>query len=326
MDIISATQQSLIELLADGECHSGEEVGKRLGVSRTAIWKQLQKLSDFGLKVVSHRGQGYRLARKIDLLEQRLIFSNLPEEVKASVDELEVLFAVDSSNNYALKKSPSIQEGKAYVCFTEFQSHGRGRRGRQWVSPLGCNLYSSFLWQFDEGATVLEGLSLAIGVAVVKAIEHLGVQGLSLKWPNDILLNGEKLGGILLEMSGDPSGVCQVVIGIGINVGMPKGQDIDQSWSALGQDISRVRLASSLVAQIVPLLRVYATNGFSPYMEDWHALDAFSGRCVSVISGSQKTSGIACGVESNGALLLEVDGLKRSFYGGELSLRLGDEE
>lgn len=324
MDIISVTQRSLIELLADGECLSGEEIGKRLGVSRTAVWKQLQKLSDFGLNIISHRGQGYRLSRKIDLLEQQLIYSALSEQVKMRVDLLEVLFAVDSSNNYVLKKSASIQGGKACICFAEFQSDGRGRRGRQWVSPLGCNLYSSFLWQFDEGAAVLEGLSLAVGVAVVRAIQSLGVEGLSLKWPNDILLNGKKLGGVLLEMSGDPSGLCQVVVGIGINVGMPADQNIDQAWAALEPSISRARLASYLVEQVVPLLSSYAVDGFSRYMQDWLALDAFFGQRVSVLSGSRKTSGVARGVESNGALLLEVDGVQQSFYGGELSLRLSD--
>jgi len=326
VDIVSVMQRSLIELLADGQCHSGEEIGRRLGVSRTAVWKQLQKLSDLGLDVTSLKGRGYRLSRKIDLLDQLEICQQLSSQVYAKIDVLDVLFAVDSSNTYALKNGLPVNEGKAYICFAEFQSQGRGRRGRQWVSPLGCNLYSSFVWQFEEGAAVLEGLSLAVGVAVVKAIETLGVEGLSLKWPNDILLMGKKLGGVLLEMSGDPSGQCQVVIGIGINVGMPEGQNIDQSWAALGSDTSRICLASRLVDQVVPLLASYTVDGFSFYRDDWLARDAFFGQQVSVLSGSHVTSGIACGVERNGALLLNVGGAERAFYGGELSLRLEGEK
>ncbi|MFT6389579.1 MAG: BirA family biotin operon repressor/biotin-[acetyl-CoA-carboxylase] ligase [Cellvibrionaceae bacterium] len=325
MEIISATQQSLIRILADGGCHSGEEIGHRLGMSRSAVWKQLQKLVDFGLEVISLRGQGYRLSRKIDLLDQQLIYSALSSGVGRYIDDLDVLFAVDSTNDHALKKSLSLREGKAYVCFAEYQRKGRGRRGRQWVSPLACNIYCSFSWQFEEGAAVLEGLSLAVGVAVARVVERLAVGSVSLKWPNDILLEGKKLGGVLLEMTGDPAGRCQVVIGVGINVGMPEEQKIDQPWIALGpliSGVSRVQLAADITSQIVSLLSSYAKEGFAVYIAEWQALDAFLGRRVRVVSGSQETIGVACGVAGNGALLLEVDGIQQPFYAGELSLRL----
>lgn len=327
MEIISTTQQSLIRLLADGSCHSGEEIGQCLGITRAAVWKQLQGLVNCGLSVISLKGKGYRLSRKIDLLDEKLIYSALPDDARQYVSELDVLFAVDSTNDVALKKSLSLQEGKVYVCFAEYQRQGRGRRGRQWLSPLGCNLYSSFSWQFEEGAAVLEGLSLSIGVAVARVINGLSVNSVTLKWPNDILLNGKKLGGILLEMTGDPAGRCQVVVGIGINVDMPEGQEIDQPWialEALVPDVSRVQLAADLAGQIVSLLSSYAKEGFSNYIDEWQALDAFVGQRVKIISGSQETLGFARGVAADGALLLEVDGVAQRFYGGELSLRLAE--
>lgn len=329
MEIISTTQQSLIRLLADGSCHSGEEIGHRLGITRAAVWKQLQGLVGCGLNVISLKGRGYRLSRKIDLLDKKLIYSALSDDARQYVGELDVLFAVDSTNDFALKNSLPLQEERAYVCLAEYQRQGRGRRGRQWLSPLGCNLYSSFSWQFEEGATVLEGLSLAVGVAVARVIKGLGVNSVSLKWPNDILLDGKKLGGILLEMTGDPAGRCQVVVGIGINVDMPEEQEIDQPWIALGalvSGVSRVQLAADLTDQIVLLLSSYAKEGFSGYIDEWQALDAFVGRRVRIISGSQETIGVASGVADNGALLLEVDGARQEFYGGELSLRLMEGE
>lgn len=325
MEIISATQQSLIRILADGGCHSGEEIGDHLNMSRAAVWKQLQKLDDFGLEVISLRGKGYRLSRKIDLLDQKLVYSALSSGVARNVEALDVLFAVDSTNDHALEKSLTLGASKAYVCFAEYQRKGRGRRGREWVSPLACNIYCSFAWQFEGGAAALEGLSLAVGVAVARVVEGLAVGSVTLKWPNDILLDGKKLGGILLEMTGDPAGRCQVVVGIGLNVGMPEKQEIDQPWIALESlvaGVSRIQLATDVTGQIVSLLSSYANDGFAGYKAEWQALDAFLGQRVRVVSGSQETIGVACGVADNGALLLEVDGVQQSFYGGELSLRL----
>lgn len=333
--IVTPGQEALIRLLADGEFHSGEEIGRQLGVSRTAVWKQLQKLSEFGLEVQAQKGRGYCLSQKLDLLDREHIYTGLCADSLKLVSELDCVFALSSTNDHVADKHRKLGGGingeldrlGAYVCLAEFQSRGRGRRGRQWVSPLACNLYMSALWEFEEGAAVLEGLSLAVGVAVARVLKCLGVEGVSLKWPNDIFLNGLKVGGILLEMTGDPAGRCQVVVGIGLNVAMPAQPDIDQPWTALKSvrdDISRNRLASSLIDELLVLLSSYTGQGFAAYREEWLRLDAFAGRSVKVIAGNNETLGIASGVADNGALLLDVEGVQKSFYGGELSLRLSE--
>ena len=186
--------QHLIKLLADGEFHSGEAIGRHLGISRAAVWKQLQKLENFGLQVESIKGRGYRLLQVIELLDVGLIQNTLPLSAATQLSELEVFFQIDSTNAHAMKKIQMNQTNKGYVCLAEFQEQGRGRRGRQWHSPLGSNLSLSLVWEFEGGAAKLEGLSLAIGIAVVRALKRIELQGLGLKWPNDILLNGFKTG------------------------------------------------------------------------------------------------------------------------------------
>lgn len=321
-------QQALIQLLADGACHSGEDIGRHLGVSRAAIWKQLQKLSVFGLDVLSTKGQGYSLSQSIELLDAKTIFSSLADPVKALVQELSVQFSVGSTSDEVSRRVGAIAEGQALVCLAEFQSSGRGRRGRPWVSPLGHNLSMSFAWQFQSGAAALEGLSLAVGVEVAEALASMGIDAVSLKWPNDILVKNKKLGGILLEMTGDPAGVCQLVIGIGINVHMKDADSkIDQQWTSMilesAKPVSRNKLAADMVARVLPMLATYSEKGFSRYADRWRALDAFANQPVNVIAGSEISQGIARGVNDSGALILEYEGEQRTFYGGEVSLRPG---
>jgi BirA family biotin operon repressor/biotin-[acetyl-CoA-carboxylase] ligase len=323
---IEASQRVLIALFADGQFHSGAELGRQLGISRAAVWKQLQKLSPLGLSLLSVKGKGYCLSRPLELLCKNAITGALNANARLMMGELDILLAVNSTNDYAMTRLASAEVGRGYVCMAEFQGGGRGRRGRQWVSPFGCNIYLSLVWEFEAGAAALEGLSLAVGVAVAKALESQGVSGVCLKWPNDILLDGAKLGGILLEMTGDPAGRCQVVVGVGINVDMPAGQSaIDQPWVAatsVAPDLSRNRLSAALLNEIISVLSHYSDTGFVPYREAWQQLDAYKGCAVKVIAGDRVTSGNVLGVADNGALLLDVNGVEQAMYGGELSLRL----
>lgn len=324
----SHVQQRLISLLADGQCHSGEKIGAHLGVSRAAVWKQLQKLSAFGLDVKSIKGKGYFLPSGIDLLDKTIIKKSLPSLVLDQIVDIEIPFSVSSTNDFVQLKKNSLCDEKGFICLSEFQENGRGRRGRRWVSPLGCNLYLSVLWRFEEGASVLEGLSLAIGVAVNRALRTLFAKNVTLKWPNDILIEEKKLGGILLEMSGDPSGRCDVVMGIGLNIKMPKYQsEIDQPWVSLDQlvpSVSRNQVASAVINEIIPLLKGYPKTGFSKYADEWRAMDAFFGRRVQIIAGDSSTEGTCLGVADNGALILDINGVEKQFYGGEVSLRLSE--
>jgi BirA family biotin operon repressor/biotin-[acetyl-CoA-carboxylase] ligase len=324
------TDGELIGFLSDGEFHSGEEIGLQLGVSRTAIWKRLKKLSSLGLKVDSIKGCGYRLSQKLELLDKGLIESYLSGNIKAAINDLYIESVTDSTNNYLLERPKDNQTpSAANICLAEHQSGGRGRRGRQWMSPYGSNLYLSLDWQFEGGIAALEGLSLAVGVVVVRSLSALGIVGVSLKWPNDILIDGAKLGGILIDVKGDHAGPCRIVVGVGVNINMSRQDvDIDQSWidlKSICADISRNKLAAYMIDELIKLLASYEMKGFQPYVAEWQRLDAFNGKLVDVISGEQKISGICCGIANNGALIIDIDGVKKRMHGGELSLRLSNE-
>ena len=216
------------------------------------------------------------------------------------------------------------------MILAEQQTGGRGRRGKSWVSPFAANIYLSIVWDFEQGAEALEGLSLAVGVAVRRALIAHGVQGVKLKWPNDIYVEQKKLGGILLEMIGDPAGHCSVVIGVGLNVSMPVSQAsaIDQDWTDVATELqdklpARNKLAAELISEILPLLSTFQEQGFAAYRDEWQAADAFYGQPAVISTPKQSTAGIVKGVGINGALRLELDsGNIESFIGGELSLRL----
>lgn len=320
---------NLVSILADGEFHSGEELGERLNVTRAAIWKQIQKLSEWSLVVESIKGRGYRIAGGLELLDKVEIESSISAKSYSLISKLEILQTVDSTNSLA-KQYAEQGNATGLVILAERQTAGRGRRGRSWVSPFARNIYLSVVWGFDGGAASLEGLSLAVGVAVKRAAEACGLKGVSLKWPNDVLVGQSKLGGILLEMTGDPAGFCQVVVGVGLNVAMPieGAEEITQRWTDLqkagGNKPSRNKVASVLLNELLALLGDYQSVGFEKYREEWQANDAFKDQPVKLVTPNQEVTGMARGVAENGALRLEVDGEVRSFNGGEISLRGAD--
>lgn len=325
-------EQSLSRLLArlaDGDYHSGDELGECLGVSRAAVWKQLRKLDDLGLELESVRGRGYRLPGGLQMLDPQKLKSALSAETLSAVSALDVLTTTDSTNSRALERAAAGQTG--YVCLAEHQTAGRGRRGRTWVSPYGRNLYLSLNWAFEGGASQLEGLSLAVGAALCQVLEHHGLAGLELKWPNDVLWRGRKLAGVLLEMAGDPAGNCQVVVGVGLNLAMPPeaAKRIEQPWVDLGSVCEqescarpeRNVLAASLVERLVSLLAHYHRTGFAHWREEWQSRDAFSSRAVQLSSGTKVLQGTARGVDETGALRLDINGELVLCHGGELSMR-----
>lgn len=321
--------KKLLGTLADGGFHSGEELGELLGVSRAAVWKQLQKLQEAtGLELESAKGRGYRLMGGLELLDRTRVLAALSAEAESLLTSLSLLDQVDSTNRLALLEAQN-GEGRGYVIAAEQQSAGRGRRGRTWVSPYGRNIYCSAIWEFDGGAAALEGLSLAVGIAVVKALTSVGARDVGLKWPNDIVWNDRKLAGILLEMTGDAAGRCQVVVGIGINVSMSESaaaRTIDQPWvdvgTVVGGPVSRNVLLGSLLSELLPLLSQFERSGFPHFRNAWSALDRIAGREVCVHLGEQIVVGTAAGVSESGALLVDTPAGRQSFHGGEVSLRL----
>ena len=318
---------SLLDLLADNKFHAGDELGQQLGISRAAVWKKIQKMQQMGIDIQSVKGKGYRLLHSIEWLDKDEIDRLMSPQARLLLAEIRIFQQLDSTNGWLLGQLHSgVSTGQ--VVLAEQQTQGRGRRGRQWVSPLGCNLYMSVLWRFSQGAAQLEGLSLAAGVAAIQALSGLGVAGIGLKWPNDLVTpEGAKFGGILLEMSGDPAGECQVVLGIGINhkMSIQAGGGIDQQWTTidrLKEGVGRNELAASLISEWMAMLQCFSVQGFAPYREAWLKADAFAGQPVTVSSGNEVIEGVAMGVDGSGGLQLQTDAGVISLRGGELSLRL----
>lgn len=314
----------LLTLLKDGRFHSGEALGAVLGVSRSAVWKQLQLLeSELNLTVYKVRGRGYRLAAPLALLDAEEIASLAVKEPWPALVHDEI----DSTNAEALRL---IAAGRVapFLVLAERQSAGRGRRGRAWSSPFAQNLYYSLVLRVEGGMRQLEGLSLVVGLAVRQTLLALGVTSAGLKWPNDVLVDNRKVAGILLELVGDPADVCHVVLGIGINVNMQQA-DIDQAWTSLclegGQLVDRNRLAALLGDNLRVYLARHHEQGFSALQEEWERAHLWQGRSVSLVAGSSCIDGVVLGIDRQGALRLDVGGVEKSFSGGELSLRLRDD-
>jgi BirA family biotin operon repressor/biotin-[acetyl-CoA-carboxylase] ligase len=262
-------------------------------------------------------------------LDDEHIRAGLNQSVREQLKALHVHQSLESTNKEA-HDLVQQQTGTAggTVIMSEYQTMGRGRRGKNWVSPFAANLYLSMIWDFDQGASALQGLSLAIGVAVSRALKQLKVEGVQLKWPNDIYINNKKLGGILLEMVGDPAGQCTVIIGIGMNHCMPEqsGQEIDQAWTDLSRvsshPVSRNGLAALIVNHCFDVLDDYQQKGFASYQDEWQAIDAFKDTQAVVSTVNQSTIGTPLGVDEFGALKMKLaSGEIKTFIGGELSLR-----
>jgi BirA family biotin operon repressor/biotin-[acetyl-CoA-carboxylase] ligase len=318
-------------LLAEGTFYSGEQLAKKLKISRGGIWKLMRSLKALGINVESVPRQGYRLPRAVDLLDKEAIAASLPASARALMERLDVLLTVDSTNRHVADLT-APEAGRFQLCTAEVQNAGRGRRGRSWVAPFGSGICMSLGWQFAEAPPTFSALSLAVGVAVVKALDRLGIKGVGLKWPNDLQWQGRKLGGILIEMRGESAGPAQVIIGIGINMQMPAAirMQLAEREAAVIADIHEIMrdktptrnvLIGAVVAELLQMLQVFTSQGFVPFKQQWLQLDTLANAPVKVISGSQTTLGVARGVETDGTLLVEVDGELRKFVSGEVSLR-----
>ncbi|WP_222889060.1 MULTISPECIES: bifunctional biotin--[acetyl-CoA-carboxylase] ligase/biotin operon repressor BirA [Enterobacteriaceae] len=309
---------TLISILADGEFHSGEQLGERLGMSRAAINKHIQTLRDWGVDVFTVPGKGYSLPEPIQLLSQDFISSQINQ------GQVAVLPVIDSTNQYLLDRIGTLQSGDA--CVAEYQQAGRGRRGRKWFSPFGANLYLSMYWRLEQGPAAAIGLSLVIGIVMAEVLRDLGASQVRVKWPNDLYLQDRKLAGILVELTGKTGDAAQIVIGAGINLAMRKVESdvINQGWINLqeaGIAIDRNTLAARLINELRAALELFEQEGLTPYLSRWEKLDNFINRPVKLIIGDKEIVGISRGIDTQGALLLEQDGATKAWMGGEISLR-----
>nr|WP_269325914.1 biotin--[acetyl-CoA-carboxylase] ligase [Chromobacterium aquaticum] len=307
--------------LADGRFHSGEDIARELDCSRTLVWQAVHSIQqDLGVTVFSVRGQGYRLETPFQWLDVADIRNGL-DEVAADTFTLAVAERTDSTNTQLLARAAS---GGLHglVLATELQTSGRGRLGRRWQARLGSGLTFSLLWRFERGLSQLAGLSLAVGVALARALRRLGAP-VALKWPNDVLLNERKLAGILIELSGDALGPTAVVIGIGMNVSEPG--DVDQPVACLadaGVQLTRSALLAELLNELHLVLGNFDRNGFVPLREEWMGLSAHQDAPVCLrFSHGEPVEGVARGVADSGALMVETTEGMKIYHAGEVSLR-----
>ncbi len=315
---------AVLRSLADGTFHSGEAVGRALGVTRGAVWLGVRDIEAHGLKVFKVRGRGYRLERPFDALDASIARRKL---ARVCAVRLDVLDECPSTNALLLGRSAhGAASGTAVAC--ELQTAGRGRRGNSWVTGLGDALTFSLLWRFETSPAALGGLSLAVGVACVRALARLGLRGVRLKWPNDLVFEGAKLGGILVEIGGEAHGPCVAVIGVGINVQLP-----ETARRGLGQPVTdlaapglalpaRNDLLAKLLASVAEAAMLFERRGFAPFRAAWQRRHAWQGQRVRVLVAERRAiDGVAAGVAEDGALLLETPRGVERFHAGEVSLR-----
>jgi BirA family transcriptional regulator, biotin operon repressor / biotin---[acetyl-CoA-carboxylase] ligase len=325
---------ALLRLLADGQFHSGEVLAQRVGVSRASISLALQGVEQYGLTLYSVRGRGYCLINPPQWLEAAQVRAYL--EAEAADFNIEILDTALSSNTLLLDRAAQ-GAANGSVLAVEWQSGGRGRLGRAWYSGLGNALTFSLLWRFECGLSGLSGLSLATGVALMRALQTLGISGAQLKWPNDVLGAGGKIAGILIEAQGDMLGPSAVVIGIGINLSLPQQimQRIDQPVSDLSQLSDKLPprnlLLATILRELAGVLREFSVEGFAGLRKEWQSYHLFQNQSVQLLLPDGKyIQGIVRGVNQDGALLVEVKSAEsgqpelRIFHAGEISLRSHD--
>ena len=312
----------LLGLLGDGEFHSGDTLAQCLRVSRASVFNALTEAEAFGIALQRVHGRGYRLSQPWQRLDEQQIRLALAEA--APRFQLEILQQAASSNALLLQRATQGAPGGS-VLAVELQTAGRGRRGRTWHSGLGNALTFSVLWRFECGLNALSGLSLAAGLAIVRALQRFAVRGVQLKWPNDVLAAHGKLGGVLIEAQGDMLGPCAVVIGMGVNCSLPLHleQRIDQPASALDQVCAQMpgrnQLLAALLQELATLLDEFAQRGFANLRAEWESHHARQDAAISLhLPDGSVVTGIARGVSDTGELRVETAQGLRSFNSGEV--------
>ncbi|MBW3533548.1 bifunctional biotin--[acetyl-CoA-carboxylase] ligase/biotin operon repressor BirA [Shewanella sp. NKUCC06_TVS] len=310
-------KRQILALLSSGQFVSGEQLATELGISRAAVNKHIDALETYGVAIYSVKGRGYKLANPISLIDaSRLV---------QSIDNRCFYFdEIASTNGFMLDHTTELKNGD--VCVAEYQSAGRGRRGRTWVSPYGHHLYFSLFWTFPQGMAQAMGLSLVVACTLVEVLKSFGVKNIGVKWPNDIYLDNKKLAGILIEMSGQADSLCQLIIGVGVNMAMSEeqGKGIDQPWSDLSELVDmpdKTALVIALQKQLKRDIQLFECEGLAAFKTRWQAADLFYGREIRLLMGEKSVEGICRGVDGQGAVLLETADGVQAFIGGEISLR-----
>lgn len=326
MLILKGNKLAILNYLQQGEFVSGEWLGIQLGISRAAVAKHIQSLQELGLDIFKVTGKGYQLNTAFELLNQKRIEQYYQDQSNGSA-QFEIFPVIDSTNSELMRRIQSGQFPKTgTVVVSESQTAGRGRRGRHWQSPFGTNLYFSYYWLLDDGLQAAMGVSIAVGLAVYDALKALYKIDVQLKWPNDILVQEQKLAGVLVELDGQPEGPCHLVIGIGLNLKMPASAsaNIDQAWTdltLLGCDVDKNKLVALLTDCLEKRLAQYRQSGLDKMHQQWNQVHAFQGQRVNLMTGQRSWQGVCEGIDQQGGIKIRQNGEVKSYFGGEISLR-----
>jgi BirA family biotin operon repressor/biotin-[acetyl-CoA-carboxylase] ligase len=322
---VSIEPSRLLSALSAQRVVSGSALAQRLGVTRAAVWKQIEALRELGAPIEAAAGRGYRLTWPLELLDARTIRAQLDPALRKRLGTFDVHWQIDSTSSALLRQAAQGAPDLS-ICVAEAQHAGRGRRGRGWISPLGGNVYLSLLKRFGAGMGALSGLSLVAGIAVLQALAECGVTRAGLKWPNDVLADGAKLAGILVELGGEYLGPCHAVIGIGINLRLPRQFKADQpsiDLTALCGDAppSRNLVIVQLLTRLIAALDRFERTGFAPFRAEFARHDLLAGQAVRVHTGKGVHDGVAEGVDDRGALRVRRDGVASVYDSAEVSVR-----
>ena len=322
--MVSARQ--LLTVLADAEFHPLPVLAAHTGMDSTQLAQAIDTLRATGLMIEQHPQYGYQLATRIEPLSGDHIRAAMHPASTILLGELSLHLQTDSTNSQ-LRRMLNDGATPGSACLSESQSAGRGRRGRQWISPAGSNLALSLSWRYPAGED-LSGLSLALGVAASHALEDSGVTDTQLKWPNDLVWRDRKLGGILIELYPTADAQFTVIIGIGINIDLPQpqGEPIDQPWTDLqrisGQPVARNPLAGRLLHHLLLALQAFGDHDHSHWQQAYSQRDALAGRPLTLTHpDGSRIEGIGRGIDSSGALLIEHQDRISRHPIGEASVR-----
>jgi len=317
--------QPLVRSLSASEFRTVKQLAGQQGCDIIELKQQLETLRELGVEIEDAAGRGYRLCSPQELLDRSTILAGLCRSSKQRLSSLHIELSVDSTNS-ALRRLP-LAEQHATAILAEHQSSGRGRHGRAWHSPFGGNLYLSLGWRFDKPMSALGSLALVVALAAAESVQRLGLSGHGIKWPNDLVLDGRKLCGCLVELQGNAQGPCDAVLGVGINVHMPAqvaGERIDQPWTDLRTHLpacSRNDLATILLDELIRHITRFSEQGFAPFMDAWQQWDTLHGQNITVHKGDDAITGEVVGVDVQGGLLLDTGSTVLKLHSGEVSLR-----
>jgi len=322
MRTLNQNLQHIVDILSDGEYHDGTSIGEQLNITRSAIWKAIKRLKNYGVLVESVKGKGYVMREPLLLLNAKRIGSALTENLSQQI-QLDVFETIDSTNTY-LRNIPHNK--KINVCVAEKQTSGKGRLDRSWFSPFGKNLAMSLRYYFNCDISMLAGISLAVALAVKKTLVNFGLnENTRVKWPNDIICNNKKIAGSLIEVNAESNGTCIAVIGVGINVNMLTNDNISQPWTSVRTEtkqlIDRNQLCAMLITNLVDHIKQFEADGFARFIDQWQQHDYLRDQEISLNNCGETICGVAKGVNDRGHLVLQMgDGVVKTFTSGDASL------